>query len=132
MIEKTIELAEQFEEENWGWKVGIRFEDKERALDEVIEELSRHNQDREDEREFPEYGTDEYEDLTELDGVCAYDIQEGQSSWQPNNAEREARNQFLTNHCYLIASRDIGRFDDYDPDHGEILLQNPKVIAKLF
>ncbi|PAF13716.1 hypothetical protein CHH59_12770 [Shouchella clausii] len=130
MIEKITKIVEQFEEENWGWTVGIRFEDKEREVGSLIEENSRHNQDREDEREFPEFGTEEYEELPELDGVSAWIVE--CDGWRPNRLDDDAAKQFVAKHCYIVASRNTGSTMDYDPDHGEILLVEPTVIAKVF
>ena len=68
MIAKVTEIAENTEL----FYVGIRFEDKKRTIGEIIEECSKDNRERQDERDFPEYGTTEYDELPELNGVCAY------------------------------------------------------------
>lgn len=47
--------------------MGVRFEDKKRKVGEIIMDRSRSNPDRYDEREFPEYGTEEYDNMEELD-----------------------------------------------------------------
>src|SRR5690625_2350470 len=75
MIKKIEELEEEYCTINGygSYIVGVRFEDKERVIGEEIDN-SRHNLDREDEREMPEYGTEEYEEMFELDGASAYEI----------------------------------------------------------
>ncbi|MEC5268885.1 hypothetical protein P9G49_07185 [Heyndrickxia coagulans] len=72
-IEKQCkEALERFEGQYY--YIGIRFEDKEREIGDVCE-CSKHNIDREDEREFPEYGTPEYDEMLELDGTSAWNLE---------------------------------------------------------
>ena len=66
-IDATV--AEIAENESYEY-VGVRFEDKVREISDVCE-CSKHNPDREDERDFPVYGSEEYEDLPELNGASA-------------------------------------------------------------
>lgn len=117
------------------YHIGIRFEDKEREIGEVCE-YSRHNGDREDERDFPEYGTPEYEELETLDGTSAWDLAALTDTYLPgygriNDAdpEKECSRYFNARHCYVIASDQAGRHDD--PDVNEILIKDAVVIAQL-
>lgn len=117
--------------DNWdnGYEyIGIRFEDKLREVGEGCEN-SRHNADREDERDFPEYGTAEYLEMEELDGTSAWNLEHYTlpSYW---NEDADCLRYFTSEHCYIVASNDCGRHDD--PDHNEILIKNAVVIAKLF
>ncbi|MCO7175571.1 hypothetical protein ACFP7A_00740 [Sporolactobacillus kofuensis] len=105
--------------------VGVRFEDKDRVIGEICEN-SRHNEDREDERDFPEYGTDEYEEMEELDGTCAWDT----DCEFIRDIDNYSYSSFTTNHCYFIAG-DYGRTNETG-DVGEVVIKNAKVIAKLF
>lgn len=103
-------------------EVGIRFENKEREIGEICEN-SKNNYDREDEREFPEYGTEEYEEMEEFGGTSAWDLKSFDDWGAPE--------EFLTKHCYIVAGnyltdRDAGL------DDGEIVIENAKVIAKIF
>lgn len=111
--------------------IGLRFEDKEREIGEECE-WSRHNSDREDEREFPKYGTEEYEEMEVLDGTSAWDMSVSNTYKIGRYIDREddCRKPFLTDHCYVIASNMEGRHDD--PDDGEILIKDAVVIAKIF
>lgn len=131
MYVKCKEIYEEIKDEYYF--VGIRFEDKEREVGEVITDKSRHNTDREDEREFPEYGTEEYEEMIELDGVSAWNMV-SDINYKPNsyNANREAEKVYFTKHCYIIVSDDAVSGSDLELDHNEIVLRNAKVIAKLF
>lgn len=116
--------------------IGIRFEDKEREIGEVCE-YSRHNGTREDERDFPEYGTPEYEEMEMLDGTSAWNLAALTDTYLPgygriNDAdpEKECSRYFNARHGYVIASDSAGRHDD--PDVNEIIIKDAVVIAKLF
>lgn len=129
LIEKRVkELEEDF------FFVGIRFEDKERQVGDIITDVSRHNPDRDDERDFPEYGTEEYEEMEELDGVSAWEAnQKHIYSYKKGEENEPARKGFLTKHCYLIASDDaVNPGDDVMLDEGEIVLENAEVMEVLF
>ncbi|MCG7407671.1 hypothetical protein MH117_09570 [Paenibacillus sp. ACRRX] len=129
MYAKAKEIYEANEEQYW--YIGLRFENKEREIGEVCEN-SRHNGDREDERDFPTYGTEEYEDMDLLDGTSAWDMSIKStyeySSWDAQ--QDDCLKCFIPDHCYVIASNKQGRHDD--PDHGEILIKDAVVIAQLF
>lgn len=102
------------------WYIGIRFEDKEREIGEICE-CSRHNIDREDERDFPEYGTPEYEELFELDGTSAYNLE----------TYRDYEEFFISKHCYIIAGNRITNRDD-GLDDNEIVIEDAVVLEKIF
>lgn len=114
---------------------GLRFENKDRVIGEVCGN-SRHNFGREDEREFPEYGTEEYEEMQELGGASAWYIDEnGTSAWQ-NSYIGEWQSSpsdplmVVSEHCYIIAGDVLGCHDD--PDENEIVIQGGIVVEKLF
>jgi len=135
MYEKVKKIYEQYEESYW--YIGLRFEDKEREIGEECE-CSRHNGDREDEREFPAYGTDEYEELEELDGTSAWNMDPslmkeyhpGVQSLRGLDLEKECSRHFTTKHCYVIAGNRQGRHDD--PDQGEIVIKSAVVLEQIF
>jgi len=137
LIEMHAKVREIYEaNEDRYYYIGIRFEDKDREIGEECE-WSKHNPDREDEREFPAYGTDEYEDLPELDGTSAWDLSRISDSELPGygrigkgDEDRVAERMFGTYHCYIVAGNRIGRHDN--PDPGEILIKDAVVIAKIF
>ena len=109
--------------------VGFRFENLNRKVGDVCGN-SKHNPDREDVRDFPEYGTEEYNELPELDGTCAYIM--GGIDWNFSREDyaKSCKDHFIGDHCYVIASDDAGNNDD--PDAFEILLRRPVVVAKIF
>ncbi|MEV3018528.1 hypothetical protein ABNB90_15440 [Paenibacillus larvae] len=120
--------------DNWetGYEfIGLRFEDKEREIGEICK-CSRHNADREDEREFPDYGTDEYWEMEKLDGTSAWDMaHENTYEYSAWDAEQEdCRRCFLTEHCYVIAGNNVRNHSD--ADYGEIVIEDAVVIAKIF
>lgn len=100
--------------------VGIRFEDKEREVGEICER-SKHNTDREDEREFPEYGTPEYEEMFELDGTSAWNLK----------TYEDFEGGFNAYHCYIIGGHRITNRDD-GLDDNEIVIENAIVLEKIF
>lgn len=102
---------------------GIRFENKDREIGEICE-WSKDNVDREDEREFPKYGSTEYNELPELEGSSAWDVEMWEelvlSGWSDTS-------YFESQHIYVVG--------DYTttngPDDGEILMKNAVVLAKI-
>lgn len=126
--------AEELLEE--GYIVGIRFEELERKAGDVITETSRHNLERDDERDFPEYGTEEYFNLYEFDGVSAYDIESFERVVTPpfgkeSFLERDAQGAFLASKAYIIYGHDIANEDDV-LDEGEIVMVEPTVHKRIF
>jgi hypothetical protein len=135
MYAKVREIYEANEEKYC--YIGIRFENKDREIGEECE-WSKDNPDREDERDFPEYGTPEYDELPTLDGTSAWDLSLlsdrfypgfGETRWI-TDLDKECSRYFLTNHCYIIAGDKRGRHDC--PDDGEILIRDAVVIAQIF
>lgn len=103
---------------------GIRFEDKVRQIGDICE-CSRDNRDREDERDFPEYGTPEYEVMPELEGTCAWDADSIQYAIRPDKRGEDTVTTFCEN-VYLIAGKRTceGGGDDY-----EVCIEDAIVIA---
>ncbi|SDJ19517.1 hypothetical protein [Natribacillus halophilus] len=116
------------------YHMGVRFEDMDRNEGDIITEVSRHNPDREDERDFPEYGTDEYEEMEKLDGISAWEINHFKKDYKPNKGEENelATNAYIGTHAYVIASDDVGGGIDDDSDEGEIILKDAVVLANIF
>jgi len=109
---------------------GLRFDSRDLDIDDVLEP-SKSNIDREDSRDFPEYGTPEYDDLPELSGTCAYMIFDG---------DRESRYTFLDNvlsfvdddderKWYILGSKDAA--EDEAEDEDEIVMIDPIVLEVL-
>lgn len=118
------------------WVAGVRFEDKERKEGEIIEECSKHNIDREDERDFPEFGTGEYEDMFELDGVSAWEIEGAIEVLEPGIhrdlfLEKNVDEVFIGKHCYIIAG-DYTSNEGDALDDGEVVIEEPTVIKVVY
>lgn len=116
--------------------IGLRFEDKSREVGEECE-WSKHNPDREDEREFPAFGSEEYGELETLDGTSVWNLAAMTDRYLPgygrlrdSDGEKNASSQFYAYHCYIVAGKLKGHHDD--PDDGEILIKDAVVIAKVF
>lgn len=124
-VESTVAQLEDLDE-YWGWYFGIRFENKERTIGEIITDRSKHNIDREDERDFPQFGSDEYEEMPELEGVCAWRYDELKAVLGRLDREVVAE----ANHCYLIGSYD--GTNNETGDYGETVLIDPTVIDVIF
>lgn len=130
MKAKVQEIYAQYEDEYY--YIGLRFEDKLREVGDICE-YSKANDDREDEREFPEYGTEEYEELPELNGTSAWDLAALPVIMRyifPSNDNAKASTSFVTKHAYIIASNRQGSHPH--PDDNEILIQDAEVISVLF
>lgn len=111
--------------------IGIRFEDKDRNVNEIVYDLSRNNADREDERDFPEYGTEEYEEMEELDGVSAWQFEQYDFNIPSYLSEEDdCKRIAYTEHCYVLGTNDLGQADIMDD--GEIIMIEPTVLAKIF
>ena len=122
MKAKCEAILERWEDENDTWYIGIRFEYKERQVGETCE-CSKHNVDREDERDFPEYGTAEYEEMFELDGTSAWNL-ETYEDWYDQG-------RFGSLHCYIIVGDNITNKDDALDDN-EIVIEDAVVYAQVF
>ncbi|RFA36245.1 hypothetical protein CAI16_05505 [Virgibacillus dokdonensis] len=119
------EVIERIREQWWNDEIdydviGVRFEDKERQVGDICER-SRHNSDREDEREFPEYGTEEYEEMALFDGTSAWNIH----TFDDFDSDQDR------DHCYIIAGdRDVNKDDDLDV--GEVVIEDAVVIEVVY
>lgn len=118
-------------------QLGIRFENKERIVGDIIWDYSRTNRGRDDLREFPEFGTKEYDELEELDGVCAYKVYRNfgskQYGWDDiinyNNMNEDINfEDVIGRHCYLLG---CDYYTDGE-DANEIVMEDAEVLAVIF
>ena len=111
--------------------IGIRFEDKQRTINDICE-CSKHNTERDDDRDFPEFDTEEYNDLFEFDGTSAWSLNDNNIyKYNKINAETEAIDNFITEHCYIIAGNYITNCDD-GLDDNEIVIEDAIVLYQMF
>jgi hypothetical protein len=131
MYEKAKEI---YEENEFDYEhIGLRFGDKKREVGEICDN-SRSNRDREDVRDFPEYGTDEYWEMEDLGGTCAYDLSDSRTyeihEAYDGMADQPAESVCARKHAFIIAG-DLMAMGDPE-DEGEVIIENAKVIANLF
>lgn len=103
--------------------IGVRFENLQRRPGDVIYGASRHNPDRLDAREFPDFNSPEYLALPELDGISAWDLDSYVKRTKAGSP------YFSDQNIYVVGSNYRGVHND--PDAGEILLREPTVIARI-
>jgi len=127
-IKELIENAYEELKDNHRY-VGLRFEDKEREIGEICEN-SKHNPDREDPRDYPEYGTEEYENLPEFNGTSAWDldISDMHRTWFDSNYMDDNEKSYYPDeyeHCYIIVGNAVN--NHHDRDYDEIIIKNAEV-----
>ena len=101
--------------------VGLRFEDCSYQVGDIVAN-SKSNMDRADEREFPEYGTEEYDEMPELPGASSW----SKDAWHLENIDKYP---VYHDHVYIIVG-DSGYFDDVDGellDDGEYVIEDAVV-----
>lgn len=122
ILKEAVENHDEYDG-NGDSVVGLRFESK---LYEVGDELpcSKHNLDRDNEDDMPEWGTPEYEDMFELDGT---------SSHNPKYVYRYLTDgiPFYGEHCYIIKG-DYTTNECDALDDGESVIANAKVLYRFY
>ena len=103
---------------------GVRFDQKIREIGDIISEYSKHNPDRLNERDFPAFGTDEYNNLPELDGLSVYNLDD--FIYFLKN-EAFGNDLFFPNYefCYVLGCDST---PDDGPDQYESLFVNSVVV----
>ena len=119
--------------------VGLRFEDKEREIGEICEN-SKHNPDREDPRDFPDFNSKEYENLPEFNGTSAWDlsISDMHRTWFDDSYMDDDEINYLkyeddpelSDNCYVIAGNETD--NDIHRDYDEIIIKKAKVVEIIF
>jgi hypothetical protein len=121
--------------------IGVRFEDKERTIGEICER-SKHNPAREDDRDFPEYGTPEYDELPTLRGTSAWLVYNGMWQWASDIKPEECRGlkpyretlddetKYMRKHAYVIAGNRENTHCDCDDN--EIVIEDAVVIDIIY
>lgn len=123
LIEKAIEKhSDDY------YYIGVRFEDKERSVGDICE-CSKHNA---GERDFPQYDTEEYEHLDELDGTSAWLADRYLSSYDLQcDGNMLVRKRFGgVQHAYIV----VGDYENTpsDADEGEVVIEDATVAEVLF
>lgn len=128
-FEKVVELEEKYGDEY----IGVRWEEKPRVIGEELDN-SRHNLDRLNEDDMPEYGTPEYEEMFELDGASAmgaYSLIQDLKRHYETRGDEGMRGFYMGTHCYVIIGTDF--VNDSDAlDEGEVVVENAKVLEVIY
>lgn len=129
--ELTKRITEAYETHKGDYEyIGLRFEDREYTINDVCD-CSRDNSERSDEREFPEYGTDEYNNLPMLDGACAWQVT-GDSyfvnSYQSRYRTDTDKLNVFAEHCYIVS----GNYATRGTDDNEIIIRDAVVLDIMF
>ena len=118
----------------WADSMGIRYDNK---IVQVGEELndSKTNYGRDDARDFPQFGDDDYDDLESLGGVSCYhladryddidDIKNQHFFEECLSGSKEAQ----WDHCSIIIGQ---KTDNYCEDSGEAILGRAEVVKILW
>ena len=135
MIQRVNEYHQKWideEEAIWMYEyIGVRFENKEREIGGICES-SKDNPDRVDERDFPEYGTPEYDEMPERDGTCAWDLRDEfkvNKFWLDTDVEIAYPEQ---NHCYIVVGNKVQNAWNKLLDEDEIIIIDAEVVAKIY
>ena len=127
-IEQAIEKYDEINGNGNYYYVGVRFEDLQREIGDECD-YSKHNA---GDRDFPEYGTDEYEGMDDLDGTSAWS-----AKGYLNNYDLKCDGNTLVSerfsgvkHAYII----VGNYENTpsDADDGEVVIEDAVVAEILF
>ena len=142
---ELVKIATSWAKENnmnlppWANTIGIRYDDKIVTVGEELE-CSRDNSDREDPRDFPKFGSENFDSLTRLPGTSAYKVCES-NCFDPED-EDDYYDDFDTTWIEYINSQEdsawahcsivIGKSCDWAEDEGEVLLEGCEVVKVLW
>lgn len=132
-LKEFYERLVEIEEEHGDDYVGIRWEEKKREVGEDVGN-SRHNLERLNEDDMPEYGTPEYEEMFELDGASSMGIYTLLDDFKRKvrlEGENNMSRYYMGTHCYVIIGDDYVNESDA-LDEGEVVVQNAKVLEILY
>lgn len=124
MTAKEIKTIMEELEDDYTY-VGLRYEEKEYQVGDIIAD-SKHNPDREDEREFPDFDSEEYDALPELPGVSTWNT-------QSDGVKKFENLQRYNSHAYIVVG-DRGWFDsigEHVLDDDELVIEDGKVAMVL-
>lgn len=129
-LKKILEMEESGELDYY--YVGVRFEDKQREIGEELPP-SKYNDDREDERDFPDFNDEGYEDLPDAGGASAWGVEHALEEALSIYTEGSlVSSNYGAKHCYIIVGDYEGHNLDHVLDHGEVVIKDAKVFEQLF
>lgn len=131
-LKSAIEsLKQQFEEGTTKYSFyGVRFDSRDLNPGDKLGK-SKSNINREDVRDFPEYGTEEYNSLLSLGGTCAYFVFDGDTGRESLGLPavlKMIESDWMNDNWYLVGANDATGEEE---DENEIVLVDARVICKL-
>jgi hypothetical protein len=135
VAEKWQKVAEIYDriEDDYDY-IGIRYEDKLRQIGDICE-CSKDNPDRADERDFPEYGTEEYENLPDMPGTSTWGLNHyvltsktGCCNYADWAADWDCEKYYPSAHCYIV----VGNHAVSGLDEGEICINDAVVLEVMY
>lgn len=118
-IFKKNEETEEYYFEDWG----VRFDDKAYEIGETIPD-SKDNTGREDERDFPEFGSDEYNELPDMPGASVWSFKSFMEELKSNPDSKLWKPYY-----HIVVSNSPQQYDVVDDN--ESVFASPKVIARV-
>lgn len=112
--------------------IGVRWEELGRNVGDEVG-CSKHNLERENEGDMPTYGTEEYENMFELNGASSLSVRHllnGLESAYRTSPDKSVSTCYTGTHCYLIGGKHTSNHSDAIDD-GELVIVDAKVIVKL-
>lgn len=113
--------------------IGVRFEELKREVGDICGN-SRHNLDRDDERDMPDYGSDEYEKMFELDGASSFGVTHLMDDIEylvRKNPEKSINEVYAGSHCYIIGGKYTTNESDAI-DEGELVIEDAEVLEVIY
>ncbi|KAA9007362.1 hypothetical protein F4V43_02425 [Paenibacillus spiritus] len=115
--------------------IGFRFEDKDRQPGEICD-CSRHNIERVDERDFPAYGSEEYNNSALMAGTSVWDLKCENNYHIPSYLDfmshKTVYDYFPCKHLYIVAGYQADNTFIDSLDEGEIVIVNAEVLIKVY
>lgn len=125
-IIRNITSQPQYEDALFECRIGVRFDSIPYQVGDTLPESKAFFPTEEsDARDFPEYNSEDYDDLPTMGGTSAWSIRE--ILWRMDR--KPDGNELADTHCHIIISDSFARPDVVDD--GEIVLIDPTVIAVL-
>jgi len=118
--------------------VGLRYDNKDVKVGDILGD-SKANWERDEDRDFPEFGSEEYDNATDLDGTCCYSVCDGNDLYYADTEEEidaimAKAEKFISENSSFehlsIVFGDQGQGEV--EDQGEVLIKDPEIAKVLY
>ena len=126
------------------YTVALRYDNVDMVVGSELE-YSKTNIDRDDERDFPFFGSDEYKNMETLEGTCCYvlnnkedyrnftyELEEFMDDEGLRGSGINSKEHSLFNHCSIVIGTENTDCDQLLEDEGEILLTGCTIAKRLW